>query len=160
MFLSADGTTTGLIEAWTGEKLVADVRQQARATSAESALWPLEEPGGPLLARYVRLCGATSGRAWLYGRSLLDLTALPVQMREEILFDMMPLGRSLVRHRVETFRTLQSVDCTAPPSAEFGGTPINLPCRTVLIQAGGVCAAVITEWFDSDRLFALAIPAH
>lgn len=111
----------------------------------------LELSGGEsILRRSTLLQGCQSGRNYIYAESEIVLDRLPPDVREGLLESSEPIGRLLIRGRVETFRELLRAGraLAGARGPDLGAVPGQMvPFRTYRIIVGGRPVMRITELF-------------
>ncbi len=140
-------TVTGFLEQLVGEPLEALDRQHLEIEADVPNLLGVEQ-GHLLLARSTMLKGTTSGQSYLHARSLLVPSRLPPGFCRQLEATSDPIGRILVRHRVEFDRSplpglepdLLAVFTDAVPDG-------YLLSRTYRVAVNGEQAMLIGEWF-------------
>ncbi len=154
VLLLTDGSVTILLEAAAGERV--DVRTSAQdvvpadavqADRLECAL------GDPVNRRVVNLVGARTGRIYVHAVSFTPLDRLMPGARDDLLAADIPIGRILLRHRMETRRELSAVG-VVQAGMELGETfalPADAPvlCRRYTIIHGGKPLISIEERFPA-----------
>ena len=106
--------------------------------------------GVGVLERRIVLWGRRTGRHYVYAESMVAIDRLQPGLRQDLLESDVPLGRLWVKHRLETYKQLLSVDCEAAPDLppEFKPSPGPVLGRTYLVFAAGVSVMAITERFS------------
>lgn len=111
----------------------------------------LELSGGEsILRRSTLLRGCQSGLNYIYAESEIVLDRLPADVREGLLESSEPIGRLLIRGRVETFRELLRAGraLAGARGPDLGAGPGQMvPFRTYRIIVGGRPVMRITELF-------------
>lgn len=154
VLLLTDGSVTTLLEAASGEQV--DVRTIAQdvipaddvqARRLECGI------GDPVNRRIVNLFGARTGRIFLHAVSITPLERLIPGAREDLLAADIPIGRILLRHRMETRRELAAVGVVR--AGTILGRTFRLPagapllCRRYTIIHDGKPLISIEERFPA-----------
>jgi chorismate-pyruvate lyase len=146
LILASDGMVTPMLELTTGESITTSGLKQVIEPADDRACALLGlAPDQLALIRSTDLRGAVSRQLYLTARSVIDLTALPDELRTGLLLAKEPIGGLLRRLRVESFRELVSIDPPTPeqPSAN---------AREYLIFLSGRPAFLISEQFHFGTL--------
>ncbi|HWF36437.1 MAG TPA: chorismate pyruvate-lyase family protein [Solirubrobacteraceae bacterium] len=150
LIFNTDATVVRILENCFDERirtagLVQAITQEA-ATDVD-----LELAGGEgVLRRSTLLQGCRTGRNYIYAESDIVLDRLPPSLREGLVETTEPIGRLLIRDRVETFRELlRSGRSLAGPRGPALGAQSDqmLPFRTYRVIVGGHPVMRITEHF-------------
>ncbi|HWD54381.1 MAG TPA: chorismate pyruvate-lyase family protein, partial [Acidimicrobiales bacterium] len=106
LIFNTDATVVRILENCFDEVIRTDgLAQEITDGSANDA--DLELAGGEsVLRRSTLLQGCRTGRNYIYAESEIVLDRLPPSLREGLLESAEPIGRLLIRGRVETFREL------------------------------------------------------
>ena len=121
VLLLTDGSVTILLEAASGERV--DVRTIAQEVVPADAVQAerLEcAIGDPVNRRVVNLVGARTGRVFVHAVSFTPLDRLLPGARDDLLAADIPIGRILLRHRMETRRELSEVGVVRAGSCCWG----------------------------------------
>ncbi len=150
LIFSTDATVVRILEACFAERIrTAELAQEI--TPALAGDVDLELGGDEsVLRRSTLLQGRRTGRNYIYAESNIVLDRLPPSLREDLLSTSQPIGRLLIRGRVETFRELlRSGQAPIGPRGPSLGARSNdmLPCRTYRVIVGGHPVMRITEHF-------------
>ncbi len=150
LIFSTDATVVRILEACFDERIcTAGLTQEITQAPAVDA--DLEHAEGEsVLQRSTLLQGARTGRNYIYAESDIVLDRLPPALREGLLSTSEPIGRLLIRERVETFRELlRSGRAPAGPRGPSLGAHRRdiLPFRTYRVIVGGHPVMRITEHF-------------
>jgi chorismate-pyruvate lyase len=150
ILLTTDGTVTEMLEAWAGENM--------QVTKLAHAMQPLVKANDDLaaaagereLTRTILLRGEDSGRCFLFARSHILVDRLDTRVRDGLLESSEPLGRLLLRFRIETFKEI--IASGLRPAAEAGehfGMHADTPLiyRTYRMTSGGKPVMLISEAF-------------
>ncbi|MEN6342782.1 MAG: beta-ribofuranosylaminobenzene 5'-phosphate synthase [Methanospirillum sp.] len=154
VLLLTDGSVTTLLEAASGERV--DVRTIAQDIVPADAVQAerLEcEIGDEVNRRVVNLIGARTGRVFVYAVSFTPLDRLMPGARDDLLAADIPIGRILLRHRMETRRELSEIG-VVPAGGMLGRTfalAADAPvlCRRYTIVHGGKPLISIEERFPA-----------
>lgn len=154
VLLLTDGSVTILLEVASGERV--DVRTIAQdvvpadivqAERLECAI------GDPVNRRVVNLVGARTGRVFVHAVSFTPLDRLMPGARGDLLAADIPIGRILLRHRMETRRELSEIRVLRAGDAlgETFALPADAPvlCRRYTIIHGGRPLISIEERFPA-----------
>jgi chorismate-pyruvate lyase len=167
MLLTADGTVTTLLEAFTGESIDTTTTRQAGPATLEAMLgtvgrwWhPAAQlleltPAEHLIARRVTLRGARSGLAYVLAESLVVPDRLPDEIADCLVRPGASLGRVLATHLLESRREiLEIVEVRAAEAGDYLGLgpSATLARRTYVIRIGRRPIAAVTEWIPPGRL--------
>ena len=134
VLLLTDGSVTILLEAASDEQI--EVRTMAQeivpadAVQAERLACAI---GDPVNRRVVNLVGARSGQVFVHAVSFTPLDRLGPGARDDLLAADIPIGRILLRHRMETRRELSEVR-VAPAGSTLGGLFALAPDAPVLYR--------------------------
>ena len=123
VLLLTDGSVTILLEAASGERV--DVRTIAQDVVPADAVQAgrLEcAIGDPVNRRVVNLVGARTGRVFVHAVSFTPLDRLAPGARDDLLAADIPIGRILLRHRMETRRELRRSESSAPAACWVGSS--------------------------------------
>lgn len=170
VLLLTDGSVTVLLEAVSGEPVeVKTVTQECVPADAAQAERLECAPGDPVNRRVVNLIGGRTGRVFVHAVSFTPLERLTPPARDDLLAADIPIGRILLRHRIEIRRELSEVAVVGADillSRTFGiarGAP--LLCRRYTIIHGGKPLIAIEErfpaamWEDAGAVPA-PLPSH
>lgn len=150
LIFNTDATVVRILENCFDERIcTAELAQeitQATATDVDLELAGEES----VLRRSTLLRGCRTGRNYIYAESAIVLDRLPASLREGLVATPEPIGRLLIRGRVETFRELlRSGRSLAGPRGPALGAQSDdmLPFRTYRVIVGGHPVMRITEHF-------------
>jgi chorismate-pyruvate lyase len=150
LIFNTDATVVRILENCFDERIRTEGLAQD-VTPANTVDPELELIGGEdVLRRSTLLQGFRTGRNYIYAESEIVLDRLPPGLREGLLETDEPIGRLLIRERIETFRELlRSGHALAGPRAPSLGAASSdmLPFRTYRIIVGGHPVMRITEHF-------------
>lgn len=138
VLLLTDGSVTILLEAAAGERVdVRTIAQEIVPADAAQAERLGCEVGDPVNRRVVNLIGTRTGRVFVHAVSFTPLDRLVPGARDDLLAADIPIGRILLRHRMETRRELSELG-VVPAGAALGrtfGIPADDPvlCRRYVI---------------------------
>jgi chorismate-pyruvate lyase len=150
LIFNTDATVVRILENCFDEVIRTDgLAQEIAKGSANDA--DLELAGGEnVLRRSTLLQGCRTGRNYIYAESEIVLDRLPPSLREGLLESAEPIGRLLIRGRVETFRELlrsgHALAGSRGPALD-AGTDAMLPFRTYRVIVGARPVMRITEHF-------------
>jgi chorismate-pyruvate lyase len=150
LIMSSDATVVPLLEACFCERIeTANLVQET--TLPQPGDHRLELAGDELiLRRNTLLRGSESGLTYVHAHAAVVLDRLPREVRDGLLATTEPIGRLLVRERVESFREL--LRSGVEPAGERGALigldgDQTLPSRTYRVISGGKPMMLITERF-------------
>lgn len=110
VLLLTDGSVTTLLEVISGEPVeVRTIAQEIVPADGVRADRLACAPGDPVNRRVVNLVGARTGRVFVHALSFTPLDRLVPGARDDLLAADIPIGRILLRHRIETRRELSGV---------------------------------------------------
>jgi beta-ribofuranosylaminobenzene 5'-phosphate synthase len=167
VLLLTDGSVTVLLEAAAGERVdVRTIAQEVVPADATQAERLAAAVGDPVNRREVSLIGTRSGRVFIHAVSFTPLDRLAPGARDDLLAADIPIGRILLRHRMETRRELADVGLVPAGDAlgRIFGIPADAPvlCRRYVIIYDGKPLIAIEErfpaamWSDRDAVTAPA----
>ena len=150
LIFNTDATVVRILENCFDERIrTAGLTQEI--TQALASDVDLEHDGGEsILRRAALLQGCRTGRNYIYAKSDIVLDRLPASLRDGLVSTSEPIGRLLIRGRVETFREL--LRSGRAPAGSHGpalgaNSGDNLPFRTYRVMVGGRPVMRITEHF-------------
>ena len=150
LIFNTDATVVRILENCFDELIRTDGLTQ-EITKADAIDLDLELAGGEsVLRRSTLLQGCRTGRNYIYAESEIVLERLPPSLQEGLIETAEPIGRLLIRGRVETFRELLHSGHELAGSrghALGAGTAEMLPFRTYRVIVGGRPVMRITEHF-------------
>ena len=154
VLLLTDGSVTILLEAASGERVdVRTIAQDVVPADAVQAERLKSAIGDPVNRRVVNLVGARTGRVFVHALSFTPLDRLTPGARDDLLAADIPIGRILLRHRMETRRELSEVGVVRAGSmlGETFALPADAPvlCRRYTIIHGGMPLISIEERFPA-----------
>jgi chorismate-pyruvate lyase len=159
-FCRSPGTVTDLLEALTGEPLVADVvRQHPMEAGQDNGLGVA--PGLVVTYRAAVLKGRVTDVPYVYAESVYQPERLPDSVGRQLARTSDPIGRILAAHGLVVAREpVGAPEETGAPgwarSGEVGAEPVEIVwCRAYRLMVGGVAVFAITEWFCRSVLDAL-----
>lgn len=140
-------TVTGFLELLAGEPIEAFDRQHLTIEARVPNPLGVDQ-GHPLLARSTVLKGTTSGQSYLHARSLLVPSRLPIGFCRQLEATSDPIGRILVRQRVEFDRSpLPGLEPDLLAMFTDSVPDGYLLSRTYRVAVNGEQAILIGEWF-------------
>ncbi len=150
-----DGTVTKTLEAFYWEPVIVDTLHQA-LTQAEQPIEWLDAPmGEELLARRVRLRGASSGTIYAFAFSLVHTASISLELKQGLLDGLIGIGELIRDCGLESYRELLHfghVKEVSYSQAADSHMPrlLDLVSRTYRIIIGGRSSIVITESFPLE----------
>jgi chorismate-pyruvate lyase len=147
-------TVTQILEARTGEPIVADVaRQYPIAAEADNGLDVSK--GHLLLHRIAVLRGRTSARPYVYAESTFVPDRLPEGVQQQLAGTTEPIGRILLAHGFALDRKpipwSEDLDPAPAPTLRHASDEV-IWARAYLLQLDEVPVFAIREWFFSSVL--------
>jgi chorismate-pyruvate lyase len=151
LIFNTDATVVRILENCFDELIRTDGLTQEITKKANAIDLDLELVGGEsVLRRSTLLQGCRTGRNYIYAESEIVLERLPPSLQEGLIETAEPIGRLLIRGRIETFRELLRSGRALAGSrgpALGAGTAEMLPFRTYRVIVGGRPVMRITEHF-------------
>ena len=115
LLLTTDGTLTDALEVALLEPM-ALLKISQRLVSATEMHGVLQlNKDDRVLERRIVLWGRRTGRHYVFAESMVAIDRLPEGFRHDLIESDVPLGRLWVKHRLETYKQLLSVDCDPAP---------------------------------------------
>ena len=147
--LSADGTTTELLERGAAEPVEAMKLRHVLEPADRVVAGALSlAMGAPVLGRTVVLRGITSERPFLYADAAIAVERLDDRFLDDLWTTSEPIGRLLAEHGIATCREILTVGCepAGSPARHLGIRPSDpIFVRTYRITNGGRRVMLITE---------------
>lgn len=148
VLLTADGTVTTSLEAYFAEPIRIEAVTQTLTPTVRALPLLNAAAGAELIDRRVRLCGSESARVYAYAESLLQPTALPSAIRQDILAGRIGIGELLRNRALPSFRELVTMGSDDSGAKLFmDARYANAVFRTYRIFLEGIPAILITEYF-------------
>lgn len=152
IMLATDGTLTDTVEAIFNEPIGLN-KLSVSITATQAPIHALSlQAGEQIMERKVLIFGETTGRTYVYAESVLAVSRLPEAFHSALLTSNEPLGRLWLRHKLETWKELLSVNVGSLHSGDFFFSPndsSDLLTRTYRLLSGGQPLMLITEYFPT-----------
>ncbi|BAU12401.1 hypothetical protein LEP3755_29300 [Leptolyngbya sp. NIES-3755] len=106
MLLTTDGTLTHLLEAYLLERIqLVKLSERSHITTEDIPALDLEQ-GSKVIHRSILLQGQDSRKVFVYAEVILVFDRLPHCFKRELIETQTPLGKLLLKYRIETFKEL------------------------------------------------------
>lgn len=146
--LISDGSTTTLLEAFTGRAVEVKGREQRIILADPSLAKELQiEPNSKVSRREVHLINSDSSRILAYAVSYTPVERLPEGFKKDVQGSDIPIGKILKKHQIETRREIKEIRFFRH-SKIFG--PAGCIYRSYLIIHNSSPLMKIEEYFPGD----------
>ncbi len=105
-----NGSITPILEIYCGQTIVVEtISQRIRQADSDVATCLGIEPGESINDREVLIRGERDGMVFAYARSYMPVKYLPPELSESLMTEDTPLGKLLIKYRIEGRRELGDV---------------------------------------------------
>ncbi len=136
-----NGSITQLLEIFSGQEIVVETLSQIiRQASPDEAKHLDVKAGESINDREVLIKGVRDSRVFSYARSIMPVELLPQGLSESLMSEDTPLGKLLIKYRIEGRRELRDVKLVVDSGYEalFGFKDRFLVKRYVFISEGKI----------------------